>query len=49
MWYEEQTRMGFNPVTKEKAETTRRVIKEELELPIGRKYAELIDTIVASS
>ena len=42
MWYENQTRMGFNPVTKEKAETTRRVIKEELELPIGRKYADLI-------
>ena len=41
-WYEEQPKIGFNPVTKEKVETSRRVIREEYELPIGRKYAELI-------
>lgn len=45
MWFEEQTKMGFNPVTREKAETSRRVIREEYELPLGRKYAELITSI----
>ena len=45
MWFENQTKMGFNPVTKEKAETTRRAIKEEYELPLGGKYAELITLI----
>lgn len=45
MRFEEQTRMGFNPVTREKAETTRRVIREEYELPLGRKYAKLITSI----
>lgn len=45
MRFEEQTKMGFNPVTREKAETTRRVIREEYELPLGRKYAKLITSI----
>lgn len=45
MWFENQTKMGFNPVTREKAETTRRAIKEEYELPLGGKYAELIASI----
>ena len=41
-WYEEQPKIGFNPVTKEKVETSRRVIREEYELQIGKKYAEMI-------
>lgn len=45
LWYEEQPKKGFNPVTKEKVETSRRVIREVFELPIGRKYAELITLI----
>ena len=47
LWLEEETKMGFNPVTREKAETTRRVIREEYELPLGRKYSELIESISA--
>ena len=46
MWFEEETKQGFNPVTREKAETTRRVIREEYELPLGRQYDELIDKII---
>ena len=47
MWFEEQTKIGFNPVTRERTETIRRVIKEDTELPLGVKYAELITSISA--
>jgi tRNA(His) 5'-end guanylyltransferase len=49
MWYKEQTKIGFNPLTEEKVETTRRVIHEEYELPLGREYAEMITEIIASA
>lgn len=45
LWFDEQMKIGFNPVTRERTETKRRVIHEEYELPLGRKYAELITLI----
>lgn len=48
LWFDEQMKMGFNPVTRERAETKRRVIHEEYELPLGRKYAELVARVAES-
>ena len=49
VWYEKQTKVGYDPVRKEKVETARRAIREEYELPLGMKYAELIAKIAETA
>ena len=49
MYYCDETREGFNPVTREVTSYTRRALHVEMDLPIGQEYSCLIDTIVKRS
>lgn len=46
MYYRNETREGFNPVTKETTSYTRRALHVEMDLSIGQEYSSLIETIV---
>ena len=49
MYYRDEQREGFNPVTKETASYTRRALHLEMELPIGQDYSRLINKILEES
>ncbi len=49
LYYKDVITAGFNPKTGENTETTRRMIVIDEELPIGKKYTEMILDIVNSS
>ena len=49
MYYQNEKREGFNPVTKETTSYTRRTLHVEMNLPIGQQYSSLIGTIVNQS
>ena len=46
MYYRNEQREGFNPVTKEATSYTRRALHLEMELPIGQDYSRLINEIL---
>ena len=46
MFYRDEQREGFNPVTKETTSYIRRVLHLEMELPIGLDYSRLISDIL---
>lgn len=46
MYYQNEKREGFNPVTKETTSYMRRALHVEMDLPIGQEYSSLIETIV---
>ena len=49
MYYRNEQRQGFNPVTNETTTYTRRSLHLDLELPIGQDYSRLIATILEES
>lgn len=46
LWWETYDKTGRNPLTNEDTTVTRRRIHEELELPIGDKYANLVESLL---
>ena len=40
--WQDVEKIGINPITGENVKTTRRVLKENFELPIGKEYAEYV-------
>ena len=46
MYYRDEQREGFNPITKETTSYTRRALHLEMELPIGQDYFRLISQIL---
>lgn len=46
MYYRDEQRQGYNPVTKESTSYTRRSLHIEMELPIGQEYSQLISAII---
>lgn len=49
MFYRDDDRQGFNPITKETTSYKRRMLCVEMELPIGQEYSKLINTVVEDS
>ena len=49
IWWNDEEKDGYNPVTKETVKTTRRVLKTEYELPLREEYAGLIAGILKSA
>ena len=49
MYFRDEIREGFNPVTKETTSYKRGSLHVEMELPIGQKYSEFVETIVKRS
>ena len=49
MYYCDEQRQGYNPVTKESTSFTRRSLHVEMDLPIGQDYSQLISMIVEDS
>lgn len=49
MYYRDEIRDGFNPVTKEITLYTRRALHVEMDLPIGQEYSCLIEEIIKQS
>lgn len=46
MYYRDEQREGFIPVTKETTTYTRRALHVEMDLPIGQEYSQLISAII---
>lgn len=46
MYFHNEQRVGYNPVTKESTSYTRRSLHVEMDLPIGQDYSQLISMIV---
>lgn len=46
MYYHNETREGFNPVTNEKTSYIRRALHVDMDLPIGQEYSNLIESII---
>ena len=46
MYFRDEERKGFNPMTKEETVCVRRVQHLEEELPIGEEYTRMIGVIV---
>ena len=46
MYYRDEQREGFNPITKETTSYIRRALHLEMELPIGQDYTELLYAIL---
>ncbi len=49
MYFREEQRTGFNPLTKQATTCTRRALHVEMELPMGQDYSQLITTIIENS
>ena len=49
MYYHNEQRQGFNPVTNETTTYTRRSLHLDMELPIGQDYSIFIATILEES
>ena len=49
MYFLNEQREGYNPVTNESTSYTRRSLHIEMELPIGQEYSELMKTIIDNS
>ena len=49
MYYDDEQRQGFNPVTNKTTTYTRRSLRLDLELPVGQDYSKLIATIIEES
>lgn len=49
MYFRNETRDGFNSVTKETTSYTRRALYVEMDLPIDQEYSSLIEAIVKKS
>ncbi|MBR5687022.1 MAG: hypothetical protein IKX36_03590 [Prevotella sp.] len=49
MYYHNVQRQGFNPMTNETTTYIRRALQLEMELPIGKDYSRLINTIIEQS
>jgi tRNA(His) 5'-end guanylyltransferase len=48
MYFKNEVREGYNPVTKEATQYTRHSLHIEMDLPIGSEYSALIEAIVMS-
>jgi len=48
MYYKNEVREGYNPVTRETTQYTRHSLHIEMDLPIGSEYSALIEAIVMS-
>ncbi len=46
MYFRDEQRQGFNPVSKETTSCVRRALLIEMELPIGQEYSQLINKIM---
>jgi len=46
MYFRDEQRQGFNPVTNEVTSCVRRALHVETELPIGQEYSQLINKII---
>ena len=46
LFYRNEQRQGFNPITKETTSYTRRALHVEIELPIGQEYSKFLYTIL---
>ena len=49
MYYQNEQKQGYNPVTRETTSYTRRSLHLEMELPIGQEYSRLIAAIIEDS
>ena len=49
MYFRDEQRQGFNPVTKETTSYVRRALHVEMELPTGQEYSQLIKKIINKS
>jgi tRNA(His) 5'-end guanylyltransferase len=49
MYFRDEQRQGFNPVTYETTSCVRRALHIEMELPIGQEYSRLITNIINES
>ena len=49
MYYCDEQRQGYNPVTKETTSYTRRSLHLEMELPTGQEYSQIIKKIINKS
>lgn len=49
MFFHDELREGYNPITKQTTSYTRRSLRVEMDLPIGQEYSQLISTIVEES
>ena len=46
MYFRDEQRQGFNPITQETTSCVRRALHVEMELPIGQEYSQLINKII---
>ena len=46
MYFRDEQRQGFNPVTNEATSCVRRILHVEMELPTGQEYSQLINKII---
>ena len=46
MYFQDEVRQGFNPVTNTATTYTRRSLQVEMELPIDQEYSQLITKIL---
>lgn len=49
MYYRDEQRQGFNPMTKETTFFVRQALHLEMELPMGQEYSQMIATILEDS
>lgn len=49
MFYRNEQRQGYNPISKETTSYTRRLLHIEMELPTGQDYAQLISTLLENA
>ena len=46
MYFRDEQRQGFNPITQEITSCVRHALHVEMELPIGQEYSQLINKII---
>jgi tRNA(His) 5'-end guanylyltransferase len=46
MYFRDEQRQGFNPITQETTSCVRHALHVEMELPIGQEYSQLINKII---
>lgn len=46
MYFRDEQRQGFNPITQETTSCVRHALYVEMELPIGQEYSQLINKII---
>ena len=46
VYWDNEEKQGFNPVTGQKVTALRRILKTDLELPLRKEYAELVSSIL---